>query len=558
MLREDVERTIQKFALQNAVFYKGIANPKAVVGKVMGECPELRTDSKEIIPLIERIVHDVNTLSFEEQKVLLKEIDASLLHKEKKERRTELPELNGVNGPVVMRIAPGPSGPLHLGHSRVAILNDEYVRRYGGVLINRFEDTNPEKVDPEAYDMIKEDLEWLGVEVHKTVIQSDRFELYYDVVRRLTEMGHAYVCLCDNKKWREQKALAVSCPCRDLPVSMQMERLDKLLSSHYAEGEAAAVIKTAIDHPNPALRDFVALRQVNYPHPRTGDRYNVYPMMNLSVAVDDHELGMTHVLRGKDHLNNTYRQEYIYNYLGWEKPVFVHYGLVSIPGSILKTSVIGRGIKEGKFEGWDDVRVGTLRALRRRGIKAEAIRRFWKEIGIKQVDLQLSWDNLFALNRELIDANARRLFFVSDPVEVKVLFDGEIKSHCPLHPDRVDMGYRVYEFKGNFIIYLTPEDSDELRSGKMVRLKGLCNIKGWNPCCYAGDELDVTREGVKVVHWVPESSRPTEVLMPDGSRVRGLLEPVDVIEGEIVQFERFGFVRIESLGDVAKAIYTHR
>ncbi|HIJ00929.1 MAG TPA: glutamate--tRNA ligase, partial [Candidatus Methanomethylophilaceae archaeon] len=130
MLREDVERTIQKFALQNAVFYKGIANPKAVVGKVMGECPELRTDSKEIIPLIERIVHDVNTLSFEEQKVLLKEIDASLLHKEKKERRTELPELNGVNGPVVMRIAPGPSGPLHLGHSRVAILNDEYVRRY--------------------------------------------------------------------------------------------------------------------------------------------------------------------------------------------------------------------------------------------------------------------------------------------------------------------------------------------------------------------------------------------------------------------------------------------
>ncbi|MBQ7621804.1 MAG: glutamate--tRNA ligase, partial [Candidatus Methanomethylophilaceae archaeon] len=153
-MSDEIEQTIRKFALQNAVFFKGTANPKAVVGKILGSCPDLRPKAAEITPLINQIVEEVNAMGLEAQTKALEEIESSLLVKEKKERKYELPDLENVNGKVVMRIAPGPSGPLHIGHTRVSILNDEYVKRYGGDLILRFEDTNPEKIDPDAYDMI--------------------------------------------------------------------------------------------------------------------------------------------------------------------------------------------------------------------------------------------------------------------------------------------------------------------------------------------------------------------------------------------------------------------
>ncbi|MDR0790956.1 MAG: glutamate--tRNA ligase, partial [Methanomassiliicoccaceae archaeon] len=257
-MSDKFQDTIRKYALQNAVFFKGTANPKAVVGKVLGECPELRGRSAEIIPLIESIVADVNRIGFEAQTNELKLSDPSLMVKEKKERTYELPALEGAEKGVIMRIAPGPSGPLHIGHSRVSVLNDEYVKRYNGKLINRFEDTNPEKIDPEAYDMIPEDLKWLGVKVHETIVQSDRFEIYYDVTKKLTEMGKAYVCTCDADDWRNLKENMNACPCRELSVGEQLERYDRLMSNGYGEGEAIAVVKTDLRHPNPAIRDFVA------------------------------------------------------------------------------------------------------------------------------------------------------------------------------------------------------------------------------------------------------------------------------------------------------------
>ncbi|MDR2698763.1 MAG: glutamate--tRNA ligase, partial [Candidatus Methanoplasma sp.] len=315
MADDRAEALIRKYALQNAVFFKGTANPKAVVGKVLGENPEYRSRAGEMTPLIESIVSDINKMSPEDQVKALETIDPSLLSKEKKERVHLLPELkDAVEGKVVMRIAPGPSGPLHIGHTRVSILNDEYVKRYNGRLIARYEDTNPEKIDPDAYKMIPEDLDWLGVKIHENIVQSDRFEIYYDMTKKLIEMGKAYVCTCNGDVWRDLKEEKRECPCRNLAVNEQMERYDRFLNGEYGEGEAVAVVKTDIAHPNPAVRDFVALRIVDHPHPRTGTRYRSYPMMNLSVAIDDNLLGVTHVIRGKDHLNNTLRQEYIFDY----------------------------------------------------------------------------------------------------------------------------------------------------------------------------------------------------------------------------------------------------
>ena len=133
----------------------------------------------------------------------------------------------------------------------MSVLNDEYVKRYGGDLVLRFEDTNPEKIDPEAYDMIPEDLDWLGVKCNRTYIQSDRFEMYYDYTRKLLEMGKAYVCTCDADHWRDLKEHRQACPCHDLPVEEQLDRYDRFLAGEYEEGKAVVVVKSWSPIPIP-------------------------------------------------------------------------------------------------------------------------------------------------------------------------------------------------------------------------------------------------------------------------------------------------------------------
>ncbi len=559
-MSDQIEDTIRKFALQNAVFFKGTANPKAVVGKILGGCPELRSKAAEITPLINQIVEEVNAMGLEAQTKALAEVDSTMLVKEKKERKYELPELENVDGKVVMRIAPGPSGPLHLGHTRVSILNDEYVKRYGGDLVLRFEDTNPEKIDPDAYDMIPEDLEWLGVKCNRKYIQSDRFEMYYDYTRKLLEAGHAYVCTCDAEHWRQLKEQKQACPCHDLPVETQLERYDKFLAGEYKEGEAVVVVKTDIAHPNPAVRDFVALRLVDHPHPLTGDKYVAYPMMNLSVAIDDHEMGMTHVIRGKDHLNNTFRQEYIFDYFGWKKPVYYHYGLVNIPDTVLKTSLIKQSIGEGEYSGWDDVRTGTVRAMARRGIKPEAIRRYWVESGIKPVDITFTWENLYGMNRDVIDGVSNRYFFVGNPVRYDIDGIDEIVGKAPLHPDHPERGDRVYKLEDPRTIFLSSDDSKTFLDVGMVRLKDLCNIEYGLPAKFAGDDVSVLRKGVRAVQWVGTDSVKASLVMPDGSITEGLVEGAVLREeSETVQLERIGFVRIEGKDqDSVRMVFAHR
>ncbi len=361
-MSEDLEATVRKYALQNAVLYSGKANPKAVQGKVLAESPELRSRVKEVLPLIASIVEEVNSLAPEVQHKQLEEIDSSMLKREKTERRVGLPELPGMEkGKVVMRFAPGPSGPLHLGHTRVAILNDDYCRNYDGKFINRIEDTNPDKIDPNAYDMIPEDLDWLGVKVHETVVQSDRFELYYDIARQLIDKGKAYICTCPAEDWRAKKEKGQPCPHHDEDVATTMEKFEKMLAGDYEEEKAIFVVKTDLNHPNPAIRDFVGLRIVkSTPHPLKGDRCCLYPMMNFSVAIDDHFLGLTHVLRVRTISTTLNARPTLFQYFGWKVPHYTSTRIGLVPDAILKTSTVGKGIKT-EYSGWDDVRLGTVR-----------------------------------------------------------------------------------------------------------------------------------------------------------------------------------------------------
>jgi glutamyl-tRNA synthetase len=563
MAGEDPKELLFLCALQNAIRHGGIPQSGAVVGMVMGAHPELRSRAKEVAALAKEAITDVAALPPEERIVKLQALAPDMYEAlfAKHEHKKVLPDLECAEQGVVMRFAPNPSGPLHIGHARAAVLNDAYVKQYGGSYILRIEDTDPKRVDPEAYEMVKEDIAWMGLGITRTVTQSDRLSLYYDLCRQLIEKGGAYVCTCDNEQFRILKQAKTACPCRDQPVEKNLDLWEKMLDHTFREGEATVRIKTDLRHPDPAMRDFPAFRILDSPpHPKV--KAHVYPLMNFSVVADDHLLCVTHVIRGKDHIANTRRQRYIYDHFGWKVPVYRHYGRMGIEGVVLSTSQMRLGINEGKYTGWDDIRLGTLRALARRGISPDAVRNAVLAIGIGDTDISFSWDNLYSENRKIVDPVANRYFFVPDPVTAQVDGAKPHSAHAMLHPGDASRGTRTLIFEGMVLLpgcEITPDVT-------MVRLKDLFNVKiTWDEnipaFSYTGESLAEAR-AVKapVIQWLPsQDSLPCTLVTPEGE-MPGACEPLVANEiGKVVQFERVGFARIDSVDkDGVRAYFTHK
>jgi glutamyl-tRNA synthetase len=563
-MAEDLDILLRKYVLQNAVKYGGKPQAGTVISRVMGEYPEFRSEGRKISVLTSAIVKEVSRLPPEKQREELALIAPRLLEElsEIHEHvKAGLPALEGAEKGVVMRFAPNPSGPLHLGHARAALLNDAYVRRYGGKYILRIEDTDPRRVDPDAYATVREDCAWLDLIIDDIVFQSDRLDIYNEYARKLIQIGGAYVCTCEADQFRELKLAKRACPCRELSPEKNLELFEAMLDGEYAEGEVTVRVKTDIEHPDPAVRDFSALRIVSSPpHPRV--EATVFPLMNFSVAIDDHLLGITHVIRGKDHIANTARQRYIFDYFGWKQPVYRHYGRMGIEGVVLSTSQMKAGIRDGLYTGWDDIRLGTLRAIARRGITPEAVRNAVLEIGIGETDISFSWENLYAKNRDVVDPVANRYTFVPNPVLLEIA-DAPcgFVAQAMLHPNDPSRGYRNLPFDGSVFI-----PKADLACGGMIRLKDLFNIRlGEDKDClvatFAGKSLDEARKAkAPIVQWLPPAHTiPCVLHRPDGD-MKGYCEPMVALDaGKVVQFERIGFVRIEkATAMLIEAYWGHR
>ncbi|MGC8546775.1 MAG: glutamate--tRNA ligase [Thermoplasmata archaeon] len=550
-----MKEKIKALAAYNAMEHNGKADFNSVISKVIAYFPEVKKNLKEIIPEIREAIEIVNSMTQDQQKAIVSKEYPELLEKKKKEEERKLPELPDIpSSGVVMRMAPSPSGPLHIGHARMAILNDEYVRRYGGKLILRIEDTNPANIDPNAYEMIADDLKWLEVNVTDTVIQSDRFEIYYDVMEKLIKMGKAYVATSPTEEFKSKRQKGLSIEEREESPQANLERWKMMLNGEIKKGEGYAVIKTDLSHPNPAIRDFIAFRILEIEHPLKGNKYRVYPMMNFSVAVDDHYLGLTHVIRGKDHLANTEKQKYIFNYFNWKMPYYIHYGKVSIENSILKTSIIKKGIKSGEYSGWDDPRLGTLVALKKRGFNPGAIRRYWIETGIGDVDILFSWENFYAFNRQIIDKFSPRHFFVKNPIALKFKYEGTLKSKIPIYPGNEHTSFREYEVKSGDI-FITREDYEKY-NGKEIRLKDLGNFLVKDGSIeYLNNDTDVIKKGMPIIHWIQDKFVNFEIMKPDGTKDKGYLESYALSEiGKVHQLERYGYVNIIN---EKEGVFTH-
>lgn len=580
MIKTNVERLIRKYALQNAVQYGGIANASSVIGKVLAERSDLRSRAREFIQIAEKIVTEINKLPLAEQEKILAEtypeITAEKVVLVEKRKLPPLPNVE-IYPFIHVRFCPNPDGALHLGGSRAAILCDEYAKMYNGKFTLRFDDTDPRTKIPiqEAYNWIKSDLKWLDVKWHNEVYQSDRLEIYYRYASRLIEMGNAYVCTCKTIEFRKRVLEHAACPCRDLPPEEHLKRWLKMLDGTLNEGEAVVRLKTDLNHPNPAVREWLALRIINvnrFPHPRTGNKYRVWPLFAFCCGIDDHELQISHVIRGKEHLTNSVRQLFLFNYLHWEYPDSLHYGRFKIIGSVLSKSKINKGILDGIYNGWDDPRLGTLMALRRRGFLPETIRQLIIETGPKPVDVTISWDNLQAMNRKLLDPIADRYFFIPDPIELKVhnvnkAFTAKLNLH-PSDPKRGIRSLTVTPENGLASFLIAKNDLKIFEKKKIIRLIGLFNItiKSVTKQVEAEFHSETYEEAKKadasLIHWLPyDSGIKASVVMPDASTIKGFAEDTcrKLKIGNIIQFERFGFVRVDlMLNGEIETYFAHR
>jgi len=570
MSEKDIKQLLLLNGLKNAVQFNGQPNKKAIMGKLMASRPDLRAQTKIILPILDQVIDEISKLDIEEQKRKLLELDPHALDKEEKlEEKKELPELPNLSNfkKIVMRLAPYPSGALHIGNARMIVLNHEYVKKYNGELILFYDDTigspkslrNSPKakyVLPEAYELIKDGLEWLSVKYSKIYYKSDRLEIFYEYCEKLIKDNMAYVCFCSSDDFREIfKKKQINCPHRDHSIERNLEEWTAMLNRKYSEGEAVVRLKTGMDQKDPALRDQIIIRISEADHPRVGTKYTVWPMLEYSWAIDDYLIGATHILRGIDLVKEGIIEEFIWDHFGWKKAELLYYGRLNFADMKLSKTESRNNIQDGIYDGWEDPRTWSLQSLKKRGIKPEALRETLLELGMSQTGITFSVNWLYSKNQDIIDDISNRYFYVEDPVLIIIenVLEKEYIAEPLLHPTDPKKGKRKIKCisKNNELnILISYPDGEKMKRNQIIRLKDLINIKINSidlnnkkiNATYHSKELD---RDFSIIHWVPKDENiDVSILKPDGTKSKGNgeINLLKVPMNQTIQFERYGFV----------------
>ena len=420
----DTIATVRKYALQNAVEYDGAGQAGSVLGRLLGERADLRGRARDLKELVESEVAAANQLAASEgveaARAALAATNPEALQRQKQQKRVGLKELpEAIRGEVVLRFAPNPNGPLTLGHARGVAINSEYAKMYDGKVVLRFDDTDTKVKPPlpEAYDWIEAQYEWLAGRPADIIIRaSERMPVYLAHAEQMLSGHFGYVCRCTAADFKQLRDAREVCPCRTRSVEENLADWQAMNDGEIAEGGAVVRVKTDLELPNPALRDWPALRIQHTPHPIVGKAHNVWPLLDFQSAIEDHEQGVTHIVRGKDLMDSTRKQTLLYEHFGWTYPQTLYWGRVKIHEfGGFSTSGMRAAIENGEYSGWDDPRLPTLAALRRRGFDAAALRAFWIDLGLTQKDISISMQTIESFNSSEIDARCERRSFVRDP-----------------------------------------------------------------------------------------------------------------------------------------------
>ncbi|MGB9748774.1 MAG: glutamate--tRNA ligase [Candidatus Woesearchaeota archaeon] len=569
ILNNKLKESILKFSLQNALMHSGKADPKSVLGKVLAENNELRDKAKEVLEFCEEIVKDVNRLDLEKQREKLKELSPELL--EEKKRKKELPELpNAEFGKVVTRIPPEPSKYNHIGHALSFLINYLYSKKYNGKCVLRFEDTNPKTSRQEYVDAMKEDvLEYLDIRPDRIVFVSDDMERFYELAEKLILREEAYVCFCQREKMQDLRKKGIECECRKKNAEQNLKEWKNMLNRKYKEGECSLRLKINMNASNYVMRDPVIFRIVYEPHYRQGEKYCVYPVYDFENAVEEEFCGVTHILRSSEFGKMRVElQDYIKDLFNFRKQTVVQYGRFNVAGAVTQGRIIRQMIEEKKVIGWDDPSLVTLRALRRRGIQRETYYELAKTVGLSPTQTNIEWSVISAINRKILDPIAKRFFFIENPVSISIKNAPKQDINIKLHPEHPEYGFRHFRTSDEF--YIEKKDFEDLREGELCRLMECLNFrKRKDALVFDSSDVKVFKEeGKKIIHWLPKDEKQlvkARILTPEHNYINGIAESnvKNIKIGDVVQFERFGFCRLDEIikeknEDVFVFWFTHK
>ena len=333
-----------------------------------------------------------------------------------------------------------------------------------------------------------------------------------------------------------------------------------MVDGNFSAGEVVLRVRTDLSNPNPALRDWVAFRMVDVPHPReVAQTHRCWPLLDFQSAIDDHLLEITHIIRGIDLQDSAKRQQYLYNYFNWDYPEVVHWGRINIDDHPvpLSTSSMSNSIESGSFTGWSDLQLPILRNFKRRGIQGDAITSSMIDLGTSTNNITLSISTIYSKNRSHIDEVADRLFFIKNPSE-KQIFGRNLPEtvEIPIHPDQTDRGFRKLAITPSIFI----DSSDIPGAEDILYLKGIGSVR------YTRDSFEFIEDdfssaqsqSLPIIHWLP-STHEQLCLKTSQGEFNGIVESTicNYNSGDLIQFERVGFAKLDINSGVYAAYFSH-
>jgi glutaminyl-tRNA synthetase len=469
---------------------------------------------------------------------------------------------SGKHKTIVTRFPPEPNGYLHIGHAKSICLNFGLARDYGGRCHLRFDDTNPTRDYEDYMESIKEDVRWLGFDWGEHLYYaSDYFDQLYEFAIELIKQGKAYVCSLTQDEIREYRGTLTEpgreSPYRNRSVEENLDLFERMRKGEFADGEHVLRAKIDMASPNVVMRDPILYRIRHVSHPRTGDKWCIYPMYDFTHCLSDALEGITHSICTLEFENNRPLYEWILEQVFPEPhPQQIEFARLNLNYTVMSKRKLLRLVESGVVNGWDDPRLPTISGLRRRGYTPEAIRDFAERIGVAKANSVVDYALLEHCLRDDLNERAERTMAVLRPLKVVITNypEGQVEYLEGVNnPQDPAAGTRQIPFTRE--IYIEREDFEEdppkkffrLAPGREVRLRFAYFIKCTDVikdemgniievhCTYdpetKGGSAPDGRKVKGTIHWVSaEHSLPAEVRVYDH-----LFTTEDPNEGELLE-----------------------
>ena len=501
------------------------------------------------------------------------------------------------------RFPPEPNGYLHIGHAKSICINFGLAQEYGGLCNLRFDDTNPVKEDTEYVDSIREDVHWLGGEWDdREYYASNYFDQLYAFAEQLIRDGKAYVDSQSAEEIRASRGTltqpGTESPYRNRSIEENLDLFHRMRDGEFADGEHVLRAKIDMASPNVVMRDPTLYRIRHAEHPRTGDKWCVYPMYDFTHCLSDSLEGITHSICTLEFVNNRELYDWVLDALNVYHPQQIEFARLGLTYTVLSKRKLIQLVKGGFVRGWDDPRMPTICGMRRRGYTPEAIRDFCSGIGVARAENLVEYSLLEFCVREHLNAVAPRTMAVLDPIKVVIenYPEGQVEwFDMPFSQDGSVEGSRKVPFSRELYIErddfredppkkfhrLFPGSEVRLRYAYYVTCKDVIKDADGNivelRCTYDPESKGgATPDGRKIkgtIHWVsvphavsaevrlyehlftsptpgntPEGVEFTDLLNPDSMRVvTAQVEPAlaEFPAGSRVQFERLGYFCVD-------------